>query len=135
MAEKRGLIPLDNPVVKRLTGRKDSRLFIYFTKGTKVETKIKEGEYVLVRSNLAGVFVGTLAKLDGLRCTLQGARRLWFWSGASSLSELAEHGVSRPSECKFPCEVAEVILEACEVLLVSDKARHIIAEVPEWKQR
>jgi hypothetical protein len=60
-------------------------------------------------------------------------RRLWFWSGAASLSQLAMEGVKNPNECKFPCEVDRVeLLQVIEILDVTDKARESIASVPVW---
>ena len=65
---------------------------------------------------------------------MTNARRLWYWSGAASLSQLAMEGVKNPFLCKFPCEVARVELtQAIEILDVTTAARKSIAEVPEWK--
>ncbi len=66
---------------------------------------MQTGNYVIVRTNSAGVFAGTLESKDGQEVVLKDARRLWLWSGAASLSELSVAGVSNPSHCKFPCEV------------------------------
>ena len=64
---------------------------------------------------------------------LINARRLWFWAGAASLSQLAMEGTSKPLECKFPCEVNRVeLMEAIEILDVTEKARISIKEVPIW---
>ena len=93
-------------------------------------------KYVIVRTYSAGVFAGYLKERVNREVTLLNARRLWYWSGASSLSELAVHGIADPDGCKFPCEVSVVeLLEAIEILEVTEKARLKIAEVPEWKQR
>ena len=97
------------------------------------KTTKSTGKYVIVRTYSAGVFAGTLAKRDGKEVTLKNARRLWYWSGAASLSQLAMDGVAKPEECKFPCAVSEIILtEAIEIILVSATARASIAKVPVW---
>lgn len=89
--------------------------------------------YIIVRTQSAGVFAGTLKKRVGKEVTLTNARRLWYWSGGASLSQVAMEGVSRPNDCKFPCEVDSVILtEAIEILDVTEKARLNIAAVPIW---
>jgi hypothetical protein len=45
-----------------------------------------------------------------------------------------EEGLKLPERCKFPAEVPEVILlEAIELLPVSEVARQSIAEVLVWK--
>ena len=93
------------------------------------------GKYVIVRTYSAGVFAGTLESKDGKEVVLKNARRLWYWAGAASLSQLAEEGVKKPNECKFPIEVNAVILtEAIEILIVSKKAEASIKNVPIWKQ-
>jgi hypothetical protein len=41
--------------------------------------------------------------------------------------------VSKPENCKFPTEVEKMqILDAIEILEVSDEARECIANVPVW---
>lgn len=90
-------------------------------------------KYIIVRTHSAGVFAGTLVKKDGKEVTLKNARRLWYWSGGASLSQVAMEGVKRPDDCKFPCEVDSVTLtEAIEILDVTEKARKNISNVPVW---
>ncbi len=96
---------------------------------------MKNGDYIICRTYSAGVFAGTLVKRDGREVELAHARRLWYWEGAASLSQLAVEGVSKPEKCKFPCEVPSVLLlETIEILSVSHDARKSIAEVPVWKR-
>lgn len=101
---------------------------------TKGETAMKKGSYVIVRTYSAGCFAGVLDSRKGQEVRLKNARRLWYWSGAASLSQLAVDGTSRPSECKFPAAVPLVVLtEAIELLAASKKAQASIAGVPEWR--
>ena len=89
--------------------------------------------YVIVRTYSAGVFAGTLESRDGKECVLSGARRLWYWQGAASLSQMAVSGTSKPDGCKFPPEVPRVTLtEAIEILDVTPEARASIASVKPW---
>jgi hypothetical protein len=89
--------------------------------------------YVIVRTYSAGVFAGYLKEREGQEVILTDARRLWYWEGASSLSQLSKEGTSKPNECKFPCEVDEVLLlQAVEILPVTEKARKSIKSVPVW---
>jgi hypothetical protein len=91
------------------------------------------GKYCIVRTYSAGVFAGTLESLDGKVGKVTKARRIWYWDGASSLSELAARGTSKPDNCKFPCEVDEVLLtEIIEVIPCTDKAIKSIKGVKEW---
>ena len=88
---------------------------------------------VIIRTRSAGVFAGQLESLKDNTATLTNARRLWYWSGAASLSQLSVEGVKNPGSCKFPVTVPSVILpEVIEVLPVSAKARASIDSVPVW---
>jgi hypothetical protein len=90
-------------------------------------------KYVIVRTYSAGVFAGYLESRNGQEVVLTSARRLWYWSGAASLSELAMRGPSAPSKCKFPCAVNRVeLLQAIEILDVTVSAKKSISEVPVW---
>ena len=92
-------------------------------------------EYVIVRTYSAGVFAGFLAKRNGKEVTVKQARRLWYWKGAASLSQLATDGTSCPSECKFPCTVTSIDLtEAIEILSCTEIAKNSIEGVKIWKQ-
>lgn len=94
------------------------------------------GDYVIVRTYSAGVFAGTLERREGREVTLMDARRIWYWSGAASLSELAVKGTKQPYSCKFPVAVPRVVLfEVIEILAVTPDARASIAAVPEWSAR
>ena len=92
---------------------------------------------VMVRSRDAGVFYGKLESRDGDTVTLKKARRVWYWKGASTLSELATEGTSDPAGCKFPAptEGAHVIIGACEVLPVTARALEALDAVPVWTSR
>ena len=90
---------------------------------------------MMVRTYSAGVFFGYLKRQEGKEVELLKARRVWYWSGAASLSQLATEGTSNPSSCKFPCEVTSVILtEAIELIPITDKAAKILNNIPIWKQ-
>ena len=63
------------------------------------------------------------------------ARRLWYWDGAASLSQLAIDGVSKPKTCKFPAPVAEILLtEAIEIIPTTEASQESIARVKVWAQ-
>jgi hypothetical protein len=95
----------------------------------------KQGKYVIVRTYSAGVFAGELVKRTGQEVILKNARRLWYWSGAASLSQLATDGTKDPANCKFPCEVAQVeLLQAIEILDVTEKAKASIKGVAIWQK-
>lgn len=92
-------------------------------------------KYVIVRTYSAGVFAGYLESRVGQEVVMRDARRIWYWEGAASLSQLAIEGSSKPEKCKFPQAVDRVeLLQAIEILDVTKKAQDIIASVKIWKQ-
>jgi len=92
-------------------------------------------EYVIVRTYSAGVLAGYLESKNGQQVVLRQARRIWYWDGAASLSQLAMEGTSKPQNCKFPCEVDRVeLLQVIEILDCTEKAQKNISEVTIWKQ-
>lgn len=85
-----------------------------------------------------GVFAGELLpeSTETVK-VLKNARRIWYWQGAASLSQLAMEGTKDPENCKFPIEVDRVELtspQGFEILDVTEKARTSIANVPVWKK-
>jgi hypothetical protein len=94
---------------------------------------IATGKYVIVRGDRSGVFAGTLVSRKSREVELTGARRIWYWSGAASISELAQRGTSRPQDCKFPAPVSRIlILDAIEVIPVLPVAKKSIESVAIW---
>lgn len=92
-------------------------------------------EYKIVRTFSAGVFAGELESRNGQEVVLRNARRLWYWEGSASLSQLAMEGTSLPKKCKFPIAVDKVLLlQAIEILDVTEKAKESIAKVPVWTE-
>ena len=90
--------------------------------------------YRIVRTHSAGVFAGYIESRVGMEVVMRKARRLWRWSGAATLSQLAEEGTKSPESCKFPQEVDRVeLLQAIEILGVTKKAQESIASVKVWR--
>lgn len=95
---------------------------------------MKSKQYSIIRTYSAGVFAGYIKTRKGKEAVITNARRLWYWSGAASLSELSLKGVKNPSQCKFPAEVSEVILtEVIEILPCTEEAEKSIKGVPVWE--
>lgn len=109
---------------------------IYVPKASVEISKNKDGlPYVIVRTHSAGVFAGYFKSKNGQEVVLVNARRIWYWDGAASLSQLAIEGTSKPDKCKFPIAVNRVeLLEAIEILNCTEKARKSIEGVQIWKQ-
>ena len=93
------------------------------------------GKYVIVRGDRSGVFAGTLAERNGREITLTSCRRLWYWDGAASISQLAMEGTKKPGNCKFTVTVDEiVILDVTEIIPCTADAEVNIKGVAVWKQ-
>jgi len=91
-------------------------------------------KYVIIRTHSAGVFAGYLESRKGQEVVLTNARRIWYWDGAASLSQLAQSGTSKPQNCKFPEAVDRITLtQAIEIIEVSAIAKTSIDGVPIWK--
>ena len=93
----------------------------------------KKKKYVIVRTYSAGVFAGFLEARNGKEVTLSNARRLWYWAGANTLSDLAMSGTLKPEQCKFPVPVASIDLtEAIEIIDTTTQAQNSIQGVRIW---
>lgn len=74
---------------------------------------------VLIRAGSAGVHYGILLEREGQEARLQNSRRIWSWTGALSLSEIATKGVD-VNNSKISVPVEDIILTtAIEVILIS----------------
>ena len=100
----------------------------------KKEVSLDGLQYCIIRTYTAGVFAGYVKSRNKDEVELLKARRLWSWDGAASLSQLAMEGVSKPQNCKFPCEVDNIILpNVIEIIACTQKAYKSIREVIIWK--
>jgi hypothetical protein len=97
--------------------------------------KMKKDRHVIIRTYSAGVFAGTLESRNGKEAVLSKSRRIWYWSGAASLSQLAMEGTSDPVNCKFPCIVDRTELtEVIEIIDMTSKAYDSVMAVPIWEK-
>lgn len=93
------------------------------------------GKKVIVRGDRSGVFFGTLVRKEGQEVELSKCRRLWYWDGAASISQLALSGTTEPRNCKFTVTVDNiVILDAIEIIICTPEAIASIEAVEEWKR-
>ena len=92
------------------------------------------GKKVIIRGYRSGVEFGELVSQNGQEVTLKNARRIWYWDGAASLSQLAKDGTAKPDECKFTVTIDSItILDVIEIIPCTDKAIKSIEGVKEWK--
>ena len=93
------------------------------------------GKYVVVRGDRSGVFAGVLKEKEGTEVVLTDCRRLWYWEGAASISQIATDGTTNPGGCKFSVTVDEIgILDTIEIIPCTEKAEKAIREVAVWQR-
>lgn len=91
-------------------------------KSFKINRYMEKGTFVLVRAGGAGVHFGKYAGKSELGLHLTDAKRLWSWTGALSLSEIASKGVDIKGS-KISVSVEEIVLPTVlEIIKVSPKS-------------
>ena len=102
---------------------------------TKKSSVIKKSStYKIVRTDRAGVFAGEVVRRRGREVEMINVRRLWYWAGAATLSQLAQEGTRKPLDCKFPQQVDRIVLlDVIEIIDVTEMARVSLQEVPAWR--
>ena len=92
--------------------------------------------YYIVRADRAGVFFGHIKERNGDEVVMTEVRRIWYWNGAASISQLAMEGVKHPELSKFTVTVPEMtILGVIEIIPCSEEAVKNIKAVGEWRNR
>lgn len=93
-----------------------------------------ENQLCIVRCYGAGVFFARVESLDGQTAQLRDARRLWYWDGAASLSQLAMEGVKAPENCRFTVTVPKLtVTQVIEIIPCTEQATASINGVSVWK--
>ena len=100
-----------------------------------IDTNNFLGKKAIIRGNNSGVQYGTITAIDNSIVVLENSRRIWYWSGAASLSQMAMEGVKDAKACKFSLVQAtpHIITDVIEVLICSPDAINNIEGVPVWK--
>ena len=95
---------------------------------------MKNNQFYIIRATEAGVFFGHIKERNGSEVVLTDCRRIWYWNGAASISQLAVEGVSQPRTCKFSVAVPEMtVLNVIEIIPCTDQAVKSISEVAVWR--
>lgn len=93
-----------------------------------------KGKYCIVRGDRSGVFAGEVEEREGQNVIIRNCRRLWYWVGACSISELAVNGTARPNDCKFTVTVDEIELtDVIEIIPCTKEAEESIKDVGIWR--
>lgn len=94
--------------------------------------------FVIARCTGAGVHAGELVakRINGngtATVELRNSRRLWYYTGSASLSELAVYGSKNPSGCKFGAKLDVELFDCCELIRTQPAGEKMIREQPEWR--
>lgn len=97
------------------------------------------GKKVIVRSYGAGVFFGTLNEAekteDKWTVELLDCRRLWSWSGACSITQLAVDGTKNPDDCQFSIREKSIVISCTiEIHECTEESIKSIENVKIWKR-
>ena len=100
--------------------------------------KKKKSEYEIARCSNAGVHAGYLVSTNDKHTVLRDARRIWYWTGAASLSEIAVYGLNptKSGKSKIAAKVSQVRLrdqDICELTVCTEAGRKSIEGQPEWR--
>lgn len=91
-------------------------------------------QYYIIRCNEAGVFFGHIKERRGSEADITDVRRIHYWDGAASLSQMAMEGVSKPRACRFSVTVpCMTVLGIIELIPCTDNAVKNILGVPVWR--
>lgn len=115
----------------------------YIEKGSesaKLATPKNNLPYKIIRAQAAGVFAGYVESVidtaSGRVVVIKDVRRLWYWSGAASLSQLAIDGTCKPNDCKFPAAVSKIeVSNVLEILDCTEKCKKSLEGVKVWEQK
>lgn len=93
--------------------------------------KVDGLERCIVRSYGAGVFIEYVAEkkaeLNGVNITLKQAKRIHYWDGACSLTQLAIDGIKKPQNCR--------ITDAVDSQFISNASSGWLAQLFVWIQK
>jgi len=102
-----------------------------------MKKKFQSNKFHIIRAEKAGVFMGKIAFMDGLTVGVNALRRLYYWSGALDVSQLAKEGVTKPNSCKFSEQLEDTDLSIVTNLIefhpMSEKAIKSLQSVKTWK--
>jgi hypothetical protein len=110
---------------------------IYVPKESLPQAAERDGmPYVCIRTYSAGVHCGYLKSREGKEAVLLDSIRIWQWSGAATLSQLAMQGVNNPDSCKFamPISTDHTLTEVIEVISMTEEAMNNIKNIKSWKK-
>lgn len=96
-------------------------------------SKKYEGKYI-VRCDRAGVFYGEIEGVEGNVVSMHKVRKLWMWSGAAAVEQLAKEGPGNPRGCKFTVVIDRMeVMGPIQIIPCTEEAAARIERVTEWR--
>lgn len=93
-----------------------------------------EEKYYIVRTDRAGVFFGKVKERSHDEITMCNVRKIWYWSGACAVEELALSGVKNPYKTKMTVEIEEmVIADPIQIIPCTEKSTNLLKAVKVWQ--
>lgn len=93
---------------------------------------MKQTQKYIIRTDRAGVFFAEIKERRGNEADLVNARRIHYWEGAASLSQLSQEGVKRNS--RLTMAVPEMtVLGIIEIIPCADGSVESLEKWAEWK--
>jgi hypothetical protein len=94
-------------------------------------------KFYVIRAERAGVFFGKILSVEGDTLQVSNLRRLYKWSGALDVIQIAADGVDG-SSCKFSVQMGDndksAIMNVIEFHPASEKSIQSINNVQAWKR-
>jgi len=92
------------------------------------------GQTVLIRDNMAGVYVGTLAAIDveGRTAVLTDARQIWSWQGAAATPGIAAKGLQHEGSRVGPMTSVNSFAMVCAAILCTEEGAASVLSAPVW---
>ena len=88
----------------------------------------------IVRTNRAGVFYGEIAERNGTEVKMRNVRKVFYWSGAAAIEQLAIEGTKRPNDCKITMEVNDMeVFDMIQIIPCTEEAMKSLDGVRVWK--
>ncbi len=91
-------------------------------------------QYYIVRCEKAGVFFGKIKERTENEVVMTDVRKLWYWTGACAVEQLAVDGTTKPDTCQFTVTVDEMtVMDPIQIIPCTDKSVKSIKGVAEWR--
>lgn len=91
-------------------------------------------DFYIVRCDRAGVFFGQIKERTHDEVTMANVRKIWYWSGAAAVEQLAMTGPQNPRDCKITMEVPEmIVMDPVQIIPCTKEAAEAIRQTAIWK--